>query len=484
MINFQPTIVNPGKGLTAWYLSGNHVPYATTFLDFKIFGGDFGFAQGPSSKNEWNIGSVGPTGDGNDFENWSVTSAYIISMTGQQNSNINRWDAYSTSYNQYDGTANGSAAAIYLGYTRSETSGGGVQSTANNFITNWNAEPENGSHIDNSPYFYSGCNVCVYNANTFEGTGAVIEGSNTQITNEQVGASAGSPLIVYGNNNTIADTIDTQTGKVSNTYGVGSVLNWGSNNSISIPGAYGSGLNIAYPGTRDKTLGYDSGSFRDGLAATPYVSDKEGYFSNYEFSLAVLAGVDPAPTSTYTTIDTSAPESGSYVGCNIGPSYGCAPFHIGGFFGYYYIGADNRIAAIPYVATAAFKTTSNQTFNLQVNAFSDGSAGSTCGGFVQATNVSVTTVGGQWTTVSYPANFTGASGCIVQFVWQDSTSADQLEIAYMDFQPVPKIHMLSTVSSSIEGTTCHVPGILGQDGSYIYVCAGTGPYTIKRSPLT
>jgi hypothetical protein len=481
-INIQPVFLNPGKGMGGWYLAGNHAPYASTFFDWKIYGGDFGFAQGPASKNEWNIRSVGPTGDGNSFTNWSVTAAYIVSMTGQQNSNIDRWDAYSTSYNPFDGSANGANAAIYLGYTLAETDGGGVQGTSYNYITNWNAEPENGSHIDNPPYFYSGCYLCVYNANTFEGAGVVIDGSNTQITNEQLSASVGSPLIVYGNNNTIADTIDTATGKISNIWGVGSVLNWGSNNNITVPAAYGSGLSIApSAGLREKTSGYDSGSFRDGLAATPYVSDKEGYYSNYEFGPAVLRGVDPAPTQVGPVIDPTAPESGSYVGCYIGTSYGCAPFHIGGFFGFSYIGADNRIAAIPYVVTAAFKTTSNQSFNFQVNAFTDGTSGSTCGGFVQATNVTVTTVGGVWTTVSYPANFTGASGCIVQFAWQNSTSADTLQIAYMDFQPIPKSTMLATVSSSIEGTSCTVPAILGTDGSYVYFCTGT---IVKRAPIT
>lgn len=481
MVNMQPQILNPGKGLGGWYLAGNHAPYATTFLDFKIFGGDFGFAQGPASKNEWNIGSVGPTGDGNDFENFSVTAAYIISMDGQQNSNIARWDAYSTSYNPYDGTPNGSAAAFYMGYTRSETTGGGVQGTGYNFITNWNAEPENGSHIDNSPYFYDGCSLCVFHANTFEGAGVVIDGSNNQITGEQLGASVGLPLIIYGQNNTISDTVDTMTGKVSNIYGVGSVLNWGWNNSVSLPAAYGSGQSISVPGTREHTSGYDSGSFRDGLAATPYVSDKEGFYSNYEFSPAVLAGVDPAPTQIGPVIDPTAPESGSYVGCFIGPSYGCTPFHIGGFFGYSYVGPDNRIAAIPYVVTAAFKTSSNQTWDFQINTFSDGTGGSTCGGFQQELNVAVTTVAGVWTTVRYPTNFTGATGCIVQFAWQQSTTADTLEIAYMDFQPVPKSTMLATVSSSLEGTACTVPALLGTDGSYIYVCTGS---IVKRAPIT
>jgi hypothetical protein len=481
-VNIQSFTLNPGKGLGGWYLAGNHAPYASTFFDFRMYGGDFGFAQGPASQNEFNIGSVGPTGDGNSFTNWSVTAAYIISMTGQQNSNIDRWDAYSTSYNPFDGSPNGANAAIYIGYTQNEQTGGGVQGTAYDYITNWNAEPENGSHIDNPPYFYSGCNLCVYNANTFEGAGVILEGSNTQITNEQLGASVGNPLIVYGNENTIADTIDTATGKVSNLWGVGSVLNWGSNNNITVPAAYGSGQSIApAPGLREKTSGYDSGSFRDGLAATPYVSDKEGYYSNYEFGPTVLNGVDPSPTQIGPVVDPTAPESGSYVGCYIGTSYGCSPFHIGGFFGYSYVGPDNRIAAIPYVVTAAFKTTSNQTFQFLVNTLTDGSAGSTCSGFHQPLSVSVTTVGGQWTTVRYPADFTGSTGCIVQFVWQFSTSADVLQIAYMDFQPVPKSTTMATVSSSIEGTACTVPALLGTDGSYVYFCTGT---IVKRAPIT
>jgi hypothetical protein len=481
-VGIYPQNINPGKGVGGYYGAGNHMPYATTFNDWRIFGGDFGIAEGPASENEWNIASAGPTGDGNEYLDFSVTSAYVLSLIGQENTNVNRWDAYSTEYSPFDGTAVGGTSAIYLGYTLAETTGGGVQNTAYDWVNNWNAEPENGSHIESPPYLYSGCSVCVFHANTFEGAGAVIDGSNNVISGGQLSANATVPAIIYGNNNTITDTIDTATGKISNVYGIGTVLNWGSNNNISVASAYGSGQNIApAPGLREKTSGYDSGSFRDGLAATPYVTDKEGYFSPYEFSPTVLNGVDPSPFQVAYTPDPTAPVSGGYVGCDVSASSGCLPFHIGGFFGYYYIGQDNRVAAIPYVVTTAFKTTNNQTFNFLVNTISDGTPGSTCGGFQQETNEEVTTVGGQWTTVSYPANFTGATGCIIQFGVYGSTSADVVQVAYMDFQPVPKSAFLTTVSSSIEGTSCTVPALLGTDGSYTYWCTGT---VVKRSPIS
>ncbi len=481
-VQINPTNVNPGKGVGGYYLAGNHAPYATWLTKWGIYGGDFGFAQGPASKNEWNIGSVGPTGDGLHLGDWSITSAYGISIIGQQNSTIDRVDGYSTEYSPFDGTPIGATTVLSLGYTLSELNGNGVQGCGDITGININFEPENGSHLDYPAGVEINCNGNVFKGNSFEGAGMIIGGSNNTIDGQQLSAAANNPLIIYGDNNTIRDTIETATGKVSNTYGIGSVLNWGQNNTMGVGSAYGSGQTIApAPGLREPTTGYDSGSFRDGLAATPYVTDKESFFSPKEFGPGVTQGVDPSPFQVGPVVDPTAPISGSYVGCYIGSSYGCTPFHIGGFFGYYYIGQDNRVAAIPYVLTTALKTTSNQTFNLQVNAQDPGNANDTCGGAAQIVNQSVTTVGGQWTTVMYPANFTGHTGCILQFVFQYSTTADTMEVAYMDFQPVPKSSFLATVSSSIEGTTCNVAALLGTDGSYIYVCDGAH---VKRAPIS
>lgn len=477
-VAISPTNINPGKGVGGWYGAGNHMPYATTANGWRIFGGDFGLAQGPASENEFNIGTVGPTGDGNHFDDWSVTSAFIQSSIGVQDTTFDRWDAYSTEYSPFDGSAIGGSAAFYSGYTLSETTGNFVQNTGANYHTNRNTEPENGSHIIARPYFYSGCMTCMFEGEQNEGAGAIVDGNSNIINGGTLAASAGNPVILYGHNNTITNTAQTQTGQISNVYGIGAVLNWGSNNTISVPGAQGNSPNIApAPSLREQTGGYDSGSFRDGLAATPYVSEKEGFFSPYEFSCAVSCGIDSQPFSTNVIVDPSAPESGQYVGCNISPSSACFPVHLGGFAGSYYIGQDQRVAAIPYVLITAIKTTSNQTMTLLVTALDPGGANDTCSGTNPVVNQSITTVGGQYTTIAVPANFTGRTGCLIQFGLTSSTSADQAQVAYMDFQPVPKSSFLATVSSSIEGTSCTVPAILGTDGTFIYFCSGT---VIKR----
>lgn len=462
------------------YIAGNTQPYATTFSSFRFLGVAFCLAEGQASYGQHGIALVGPTGAGDTFVDWSCTAQYPMTVMGNQNGNITRIDAYTTAVNPFDGSAIGSAEALYIGGSIDEQSGNGVQGSGQLLISNWYAEPENGSHIEKPQYLDANCANCTWIGNGFEGAGQNFVGSNNVIKGGQLGGNLSNPVIIYGSGTTIEQTISTVTGKVGNTWGYSSVINWGCYNSISSLSAYGAGsIMMAAPSVREFAYGYDSGSFRDGLAATPYTSDKAGYFPPCDFGPD--PGVDPAPFQIGYTPDATAPESGGYVGCNVGPSnVGCAPFHLGGFFGYYYIGQDQRVRDIPYVYTTAIETTSNQSLLVQVNAIDSGNPIDTCSGNANVLSQVVNTVGGVYTTFTFPANFTGRTGCILEFVFQNSTTADVAKVAYVDFEPVPKSSYRATVSSSIWHTACTVAADLGTDGSFEYYCNGS---QVVRSTL-
>jgi hypothetical protein len=486
---FSP--VNFASTTAGVYIGGNNQPYATTFSRVRISGTAFGLAEGEAGYGQHGIAAVGPTGQMDHFIAWSATVAYPMTIMGNQDFTINGVDAYTTALNPFNNTTIGASYGLYMTYSTDEQNGNVVQSTGGGTITDWNAEPENGTHIVTPQYSDTNCSTCTWNNDSMEGAGQNIAGSNNAINGGQWSGNAANPVILYGNNNTFNGTISTATGKISNVWGIGTYLNWGAQNTGFTPSAYGGGPNLAAaPGLIEPTSGYDNDSFRDGLLMKPPVSNKEGYFGPYEFGPNIDPGsIEPSPFQVGYTIDPTAPYSGAWVGCNVTSSTGCAPFHIGGFFGYYYIGQDQRVRGLPYVNNTMVKTTGNQTFTYQVKAVDPGGANDTCPGAATLLNTTVTTVAGIWTPVTNNMTFSGREGCILQFVFNNSTSADTVQVAYEQFQPVPNT-VLIPAGTLTGGAACTPSNSLqGSDNSNFYICDSAGiikavPYTASAGTTT
>jgi hypothetical protein len=470
-----------GKNTACLYIQGNNAPYASTFSGWLSYGPDFGVAEGEAGQGQHGIAAVGPTGQGNHFEDWSIAGSWPMSFAGIQDSYIDRVDGSSTEINPFDGSNIGAAQVLYQGYSLDEQNGNVVQSTAGNHVEVFNVEPENGSHIENPVAVESDCPSCSYKANLFEGAGAYFGSTNQTVEDGQLSGSATNPVILYGSNIQIKNTITTLSGQVSNTYGVGSLLNWGAQNHVASPAGYGAGPITTVIGARETYDGSDGYAIDTGLGATPYVNRKSGYFSPDE--LGPFPSVDASPMTTAFTVDQTLNVYGGngWVGCAVTSSTGCNPYHLDGFFGGVYIGnGSQRLAAINYAVTLALKTTSNQTLNFQIQALTPGAGCSASTPY----NANVMVAGGQWNIVTLPSlvNLSGNSGCILGFEFDDSTSSDTLQVGYIDFTPVPG-YVLIPPGTLTGGSSCSPPNsVQGSDNTNLYICDTAG--IIKAVPMS
>ena len=187
-----------GNSGTAFYMQGNTAGYSDTLDALKIGGLEYGIVQGPASKNNWGISSVGPTAAGNTISNCEIHAAFPIILTYFSQGAINRCDTYTSMVNPYDGSTQGAATAIAMSYTLNEQTGGGVTNCFEDSIRDWNSEPEGGSpQVEVMVYADLRCANGTYDQDNFEGAFSIFGGNNQIVRNSYMSL----PVINYGTSN-------------------------------------------------------------------------------------------------------------------------------------------------------------------------------------------------------------------------------------------------------------------------------------------
>lgn len=453
------------NAVQAVYLAGNNPSYATDWENLKVFGYWGGYMQGPASSGQHGVASVGPTSTGNKLNGCSIFAAFPITLVDFQQGEIDRCDTYTTQISPYDGSTIGAATAFHFGYTLDEQTGNVVTVTAQNTLSNWNSEPENGSHIETPVFFEGDCAFCTYIQDTFEGTFSMFNGEEQKFVN----VTMATPVVNYGQGNDFGNVSGLNSQYITNQWG-SQFVNWGLNASCN---SYSGGVNIGRQQTCAAGLvqtynGHDMSSELTQNFAHPYENILGGQIIPGEWNTS--NGLDSLPMSVGYVPDTTEPYWGSYAACNLGGSAICEPAHFDSFNGFIFIGPHNRIADTQYNIEANFKSANAPgQFTFILWAFDSGTGTCSAPGQVAAQNIITTT---SWNPYVIPVDLTGKAGCQITPQFYAATTTDQYRVGKFNFVPVSQGSALASTTYT-KGAACPAGtpnGLLSQNNSFLFTC--------------
>lgn len=442
-------------------------PYATRFQNIDITFTNFGFVEGLPSVNNHPWIATGISGNANSYSGISIHSlaagmAWATAFGGD------------TSYRDFDLYTDGGSGFNLL-YSYDDQQGGPQGSLAEsnaNFVNIYHEPgavvyPGTGTAGTSGPMGEWDCNQCTWTSSHIEPNGEIVlNGIRQHFVGGGLGTDWGNkdkPVLVYGSDNIFDDIAGVWAADaLTNVYGQGSPIFWGPGNIAYGPrGSLGSAQQqIGYGCGKQPTLGQTNETFNTGNTTTPYVNSTGGLVCPDEFNTGASWATQPFGAWTF---DATAPVSQAYVSCAVGTSgstYCQSPFF--GTPARIYIGPGQRLAAGKYIATVEVKgSLSSNTVQVQV-----------LGGSVTDTaNVPVTN---GWTAYSFPVDFTTAgAGAYLNFEVHQATSADTIEIGYLDFAPVPQQLNLSPSPTGGTLTGCLMSPVDGIANSG-YTCATHG----------
>lgn len=464
-LTFITTGVQDANGSAAIYIAGNRASYATDYESLEVNYYEYGFVEGPASAGEHGVAAVGPTGTGNTIHNSSIHAAYPLTFVDWQQSDINRSDTYSSAVNQFDGTVLGASSCLVLGYALDEQTGAEVTLTSQDSVSNWNCEPENGSHAEVPMFTELDDLNGHYFTDTLEGAFNIIGGSSHTFENGQIA----NPILVYGSKNTFKDISGSNSGYKDNLWSTHQqFLNWATDTSCTQWAAGQQGPVACGVGTIQQYNGRSIASAVTGNSTHPYQNPESGKILPGEWN--TFANLDSLPMSVGNTIDPTEPYWGSYSACNLGGTGNCQVGAFDGFNGFIFIGPNNRLQDAPYVVEANFKTANAPSaFTLTMSAFDSGSGQCAAPQYSIArfNNIPTTTT---WQHYSFPVDFTGRAGCTLAVQFFSGTTTDQLRVGQYDFVPLPQ-RLLIPTGTFTAGASCQGPNqIIGSDASNVYYC--------------
>jgi hypothetical protein len=461
------------NGSMCIYEGGNYTGYGNTFDNLRIVGTWGGFMQGPAAVNQTGVRTVGPTSTGQSITNCTVRAGYGFSLVNMNQSNIGRCDTYSTEVSQYDGAVIGASTGLHLGYTLSETDGGGVTGIGQFTVKDYNNEPENGTHEEFMPSVVSDGNNITWLGTIFEGGYNVFGGSFQQFHGTQMAV----PIFNYGQNNYFdklyAVNVAYNDGNVYN--GTSTFYNWGSFGTCQEQSGAPSPLHGCGVGFMQSYNGHDVWSAMFGSMTAPAYNVLGGMISPNELASGTLSFVWDSTELWY----------GNHVECNVGTGLECVQANFDGTGGGIYIGYQQRVPPTQVVVKMNVKAKTSGTFNfrLLVSAQNPGGGSCTPNYFLAQASFAVTSTG--WTTAELPVDFTSYAGCSLGLQEDSGSATNVLEIGAVNIVPYPGT-MYIPMGSPTSGAACPVVGNIKFDATHIWICAGGtfGAGTWKSSPIS
>ncbi|HET6219820.1 MAG TPA: hypothetical protein VFE27_22530 [Acidobacteriaceae bacterium] len=446
--------------------------YASTFANLYTLYLFYGIANGAPSVENHGYATSQPTGDGTHWDGLQIYAANpVILSAGNQNS-FSNFNVYSQETSP-TGSGLGADTCFYFTHLTDDQNGGYFDVLSLDHFKNLYCEPEAGPHAGSMPQWeWDTYNSEIEDQHMGGGGEVYIGGAQQHWFGGNFNNSPGAPVIVWGSQNSSMRSTNLGSEPKGNVYGTNSLINfsWGSDFTGTTAQAFGSSTGpwgSGQVGGRETIPSQTNETFNTGNLTAPYTSSEGGFITPEEFN-AQFNFESQAMSVGYTFDDTS-PLTHSYAACNVGNNPGVFYCYTSRFnqelIG---VGPGQRITNGKYTMYLSAKDATAAT-----NAWTF-SVGTTCGGTigtytVPLTNAWPTTAKGVFTT---PIDFTGitAAGCGLRLILQGATTADQIQIGYLDFAPVAE----QLNAQTINATTINLPG--GSTGSTPTGCA--------QSPVT
>ena len=228
-----------------------------------------------------------------------------------------------------------------------------------------------------------------------------------------------------------------------NTYGSSSLINFGTNsNWTGQVNALGPYQFLQSGNSRQPCPSQNADTFILGNLTAPFVSSQCGLITPDEFN-SPSTTFEAQPMSVGSTFDNSSPVTHAYVGCNVGTSVTvvyCNPYRFNDTG--IWIGKDNALVPGKYLVTVSAKdvTTATNTFTMGF--------GATCLTAVQIP-VSIKNTWPQARSDYFQTilDLSAASGnCAVAFQILGATTADQIQIGFVAYTPLPEQFSANTIN--------------------------------------
>jgi hypothetical protein len=446
--------------------------YASTFANLYGLYSSFGISNGPPSLENHAYATAQPTGDGTHWDGLQLyaTNPFILA-TGNQNSFAN-FNMYSQEGTVSNGTL-GANTCFYLTANHDDQNGSYFTAISLAHFKNIYCEPEGGPHAASMPQWeWDTYNSEIEDQHMGGGGEVYIGGGQQHWFGGNFNNAISTPVIAFGSQNTAMRVTNLGAEPKGNVYGANSLINYGYGNDFSgtTAQAFGTGSGPwggIQAGGRNAIPNQNADTFLTGNLTAPFTSLEGGLITPEEFNASFQ--FEAQAMSVGYTFDDTAPVTHSYTACNVGNNPNSNYCFTSAFnqnkIG---VGRGQRITNGKYVMYVSAKdaTAATNTWSFQV--------GTTCNGVIGTYSVPITNA---WPTTStqyfqVPIDFTGntASGCGLELFLRGATTADQIQISFLDFSPVEEQMNAQTINA----TTLNLPG--GSTGSTSNGCA--------QSPVT
>jgi hypothetical protein len=446
--------------------------YATTFSNWYGQYSSFGIFNGPPSLENHAYATAQPTGDGTHWEGMQIYATNpMVMATGNQNS-FSDFNVYSNE-GQTSGTFLGANTCWYMVANHDDQTGSLFTALTLDHFKNIYCEPETGAHGDSMPLWEWDTYNSEIEDQHMGGGGEVYIGGNQQHWfGGNFNNSPSLPAVVWGTQNSSMRSTNLGSEPKGNVYGTNSLIsfNYGNDFSGTTSQAFGSPggpWGAGQVSGRQAIPSQTNETFNTGNLTAPYTSSDGGLVTPEEFNAQF--SLEAQAMSVGYTYDNTAPVTRSYAACNVGNNPATAYCVTSKFNGQALgVGPGQRIANGKYVMWVSAKdvTAATNTWTLK--------AGTTCNGVIGTYAIPIKNT---WPAAiadyfQVPVDFTGvtASGCSLQLTLNGATTADQVQIGFLDFSPVDE---------EINAQTINATTINGPSSS-----TGGTPTGCEQSPVT
>ena len=445
--------------------------YATKFRNLMSQYLFYGIAEGPPSIENGNWGAAQPTADGTSWDQVAIWAANPVNVPlGNQNTYTN-FNVYSNEGTVSSGGL-GADTCYYFTADWNDQTGGVVEGNSLDVMTNLYCEPEVGAHSNSMPNWeWDTNNSEIFDQHMGGGGEVYIGGYGQHWYGGNFNNSPGLPAINFGYSNGGDMVANLGSEPKSNVYGTGALINFEPNSKFSgtTAQAYGSASGpygaLQAGNSREPIPSQTNETFNTGNLTMPYTSSGGGFIAPEEFN-ASFAFESQAMTQGW-TFDSASPVTSSYAACGVGNNPGtvyCSTFKFNQQ--QISIGPGQRLVPGKYTMYVSMKdaATASNTERFTV--------GSNCGSVsntftIPITNAWPTTAATVFTT---PIDFTAATGsnCYLTVTFQGATTADLVEVGYLDFAPL---------AENLRANTITVANIITPPGSGLANGCAASPVT-------
>jgi hypothetical protein len=453
--------------------------YASVFSNLYALYLFYGIALGPPSIENGNYASAQPTGDGTHWDGVTIYAANPVNIPlGNQNtfSNFNVYSSEGTT----NGVGVGADTCYYFTALYNDQTGGVFDVLSLDHFKNLYCENEGGAHDVQMPIWeWDTYNSEIEDQHMGGGGEVWIGGGQQHWLGGNFNNAINTPVINWGTGNTSDYVTGMGSEPKGNVYGANSLINWAPFTNFSgltsqrfstATGPYGG---LAVGNSRRPIPNQTAETFFTGNLTQPYTSLDGGFITPEEFNASFA--FESQAMSVGWTYDSTSPVTNAYVGCNVGNNPGSIYCATGQFNTETMpIGPGQRLVPGKYTMYLSMKDAATATNTETLSIFSN------CGGFSNSFNIPITnawplTAAGVFTA---PIDFTPVtgSGCSLGVRFWGATTADQIQVGYLDFAPVAEQLNATTINTTTinlpPGTTggsatgCAQSPVTGIDGGY------------------